>query len=312
MQDALQAADGLWAADGGHARVYSGHESFPCRYGWLPKLYEAVQADPALFSDDERAILALGVGRNMVKAIRFWGQVFGLLEVRRGNARNTEFARRLLDVEQGIDPYLEDMGSLWRLHWIVTTHAGLGAWVITFLELQDAQISRDRLIGLVRGRAAAGGRTVTGRTATTHVDMLLRTYDWTRFDAEAPGEDASGCPFQELRLIETSLVNGGTYVTVNRGAKPQLDTGAFAFALNNYWQGTAHRSRSLALRSLLLDRRSPGVVFRLDEPAMHVCLEKLCEATGLQLRSDGAGGLDLVDGSADGRDGLKELAWQRN
>ena len=123
---------GGWNPSGGHARVFSGHESFACRYGWLPKLYEAVQRDEELFTSDERAILTLGLGKNMVKAVRFWGQVFGLLQVQRGLASNTELARRLLDTDAGIDPYLEDPGSLWRLHWIVTAHAGLGAWVTTF------------------------------------------------------------------------------------------------------------------------------------------------------------------------------------
>ena len=199
-----------------------------------------------------------------------------MLQVRRGLARNTELARRLLDTDTGIDPYLEDPGSLWRLHWMVTAHAGLGAWVTTFLELQDAQITRDRLIDVVRSRAVAARGSVTQRTATTHVDILLRTYDWARFEAATPGEDASGCPFQELHLIETSAVNGQTVVSVKRGPKPLLDVRAFAFALNDYWQGTAPGSRSLSVRSLLVDRRSPGVVYRLDEGSLLACLEELC------------------------------------
>ena len=296
---------------GGHARVFSGHESFACRYGWLPKLYEAVQQDEELFTSDERAILTLGLGSNMVKAIRFWGQVFGLLQVQRGLARNTELARRLLDTGTGIDPYLEDPGSLWRLHWIVTAHSGLGAWVTTFLELQDAQITRDRLIDVVRSRAVAAKGTVTQRTATTHVDILLRTYDWARFDATTPGEDASGCPFQELHLIETSVVNGQTVVSVKRGPKPLLDVRAFAFALNDYWQGTAPGSQSLSVRSLLVDRRSPGVVYRLDEGSLLACLEELCGMCGMQIRRDGAGGMDVVsDGQV--KDRLEEVAWGEN
>ena len=302
---------GGWNPSGGHARVFSGHESFACRYGWLPKLYEAVQQDEELFTSDERAILALGLGNNMVKAIRFWGQVFGLLQVQRGLARNTELARRLLDIDTGLDPYLEDPGSLWRLHWIVTVHAGLGAWVTTFLELQDAQITRDRLIDVVRGRAVAARGSVTQRTATTHVDILLRTYDWARFEAATPGEDASGCPFQELHLIETSAVNGQTVVSVKRGPKPLLDVGAFAFALNDFWQGTAPGSRSLSLRSLLVDRRSPGVVYRLDEGALLACLEELCGISGMQMRSDGAGGMDVV-GDEQVKERLEEVAWRRN
>ena len=304
--------DDRWRPDGGHARVFSGHESFACRYGWLPKLYEAVEKDARLFSSDERAILALGLGKNMVKAIRFWGQVFGLLQVRRGRACNTEFARRLLDADNGIDPYLEDLGSLWRLHWVVTAHAGLGGWVTTFLELHDAQIPRDRLIDVVRGRAKAIRGSVTHRTATAHVDILLRTYDWARFDVATPGEDASGCPFQELRIIETSVVNGQTQVGVKRGGKLGLDVGAFAFALSDYWQGTASGSRSLSVRTLLLDRRSPGVVFRLDEGSLYACLDELCGACGFQMRSDGAGGMDLLDGGLVAQERLTEVAWPRH
>ena len=300
--------DSGWDPSGGHAHVFSGHESFACRYGWLPKLYEAVQQDEELFVNDECSIVALGLGKNMVKAIRFWGQVFGLLDLQRGMAKNTELARRLLDTEAGLDPYLEDPGSLWRLHWIVTAHARLGAWVSTFLELQDAQITRHRLIDVVRNRAMAARGSVTQRTATTHVDILLRTYDWARMDAAAPGEDASGCPFQELQLIETSAVHGHTQVSVKRGPKPQLDVGAFAFALNDYWQGTAPGSQSLSVRGLLVGRRSPGVVFRLDEGSLFACLEELCGVSNMQMRSDGVGGMDLV-GRGQAKERLEEVAW---
>lgn len=306
-----ESVNGEWNASGGRAHVFSGHESFACRYGWLPKLYEAVQQDEELFTTEERAILALGLGSNMVKAIRFWGQVFGLLRVQRGLARNTELARRLLDTDTGIDPYLEDPGSLWRLHWIVTAHAGLGAWVTTFLELQDAQITRDRLIDIVRNRAVAARGSATQRTATNHVDILLRTYDWARFEATTPGEDASGCPFQELHLIETTAVNGQALVSVKRGPKPLLDIGAFAFALNDYWQGTAPASQSLSVRSLLVDRRSPGVVYRLDEGSLLAYLEELCGMSGMQMRSDGAGGMDVV-GRGQVKERLEEVAWRGN
>ena len=152
---------------------------------------------------------------------------------------------------------------------------------------------------------------MTNRTATAHVDILLQTYDWSRFDAATPGEDATGCPFQELQLVETSTVNGQMHVSVKRGTKPQLDVGAFAFALNDYWQGTALGSRSISLRSLLIGQRSPGVVFRLDEGSLFACLEQLCEISGLEMRSDGAGGMDIV-GDSQVNKRLEEVAWLRN
>lgn len=298
-----------WDPDGARARLFSGHESFPCRYGWLPKLYETVEGDPEVFASDERAILALGLGRNMVKALKFWGDAFGLLRIEKGIASNTAFARRLLDPDTGLDPYLEDRGSLWRLHWRITAHAGLGAWVTAFLEIQDNEIARDRLVELMQRRALTARGPITAGTAGAHVDMLIRTYDWSRLSERAPGEDASGCPFQELHLMESSAANGTTMVRLPRGRKPDLDEGAFAFALYDYWTGTSPTSQSLSLRGLLLERRSPGQIFRLDESALHERLDAVATAPGMELREDGAGGIDLVARRLEDVAELERLAW---
>src|SRR5579875_2189747 len=48
---------------------FSGHETFPCRYAWLPKAYQAINRDAKLLLDDENAMVELGVGKNMVHAI---------------------------------------------------------------------------------------------------------------------------------------------------------------------------------------------------------------------------------------------------
>ena len=45
---------------------FSGHESFALRYAWLPKAYKGLKDDPRLFADDEKAMLELGLGKNMV------------------------------------------------------------------------------------------------------------------------------------------------------------------------------------------------------------------------------------------------------
>src|ERR1022692_3922954 len=57
---------------------FSGHETFPFRYSWLPKAVVELTANAELFSNDERAMVRLGVGKNMVKAIRFWVQAAGI------------------------------------------------------------------------------------------------------------------------------------------------------------------------------------------------------------------------------------------
>lgn len=289
-------------------RVFSGHESFACRYGWLPKLYDAAMDDPALFASDDDAMLRLGLGRNMVKSLRFWGDVFGLTKTRGGQVLVTAFARRLLDPTDGLDPYLETPGSLWRLHWRLTVHAGLGAWAVAFFETFDREITRERFVAAVRSRASQVRGTITSGTATNHVDVFLRTYAGSEYSDGAP-EETLGSPFQDLELLRTAASAGIPTVRFLRGPKRTLDTKALAFVLEDFWRCTAPGSATLSLRSLMLSHAAPGAVLLLDEPALHDNIEELCSRSrSLALRSDGSGGFDLTN-TSDPLHELRELAW---
>jgi len=57
---------------------FAGHETFCPRYGWLKKGFDGVR-DPDIF-DSPDAIEKPGVGKNMVRAIRFWGVAFKIIE----------------------------------------------------------------------------------------------------------------------------------------------------------------------------------------------------------------------------------------
>ncbi|MDE2824568.1 MAG: DUF4007 family protein [Chloroflexota bacterium] len=289
-------------------RIFSGHESFACRYGWLPKLHGALIADPALFSSDEGAIVQLGIGRNMIKSLRFWGEAFGLTRTCGRELHMTEFARRLLDPRDGLDPYLETPGALWRLHWRVAVHSGLGAWAVVFMETHDREITRERLVASVQARASRTRGSITSGTASNHVAVLLRTYAGGEY-SEGPLEEALGSPFQELELLRLARPAGVETVRLERGPKRTLDYRAFAFALRDFWRGTATNSATLSFSSLMLSHAAPGAVFLLDEPGLHERLDELCaRSRRLVLRGDGAGGFDLT--CADNPlDELERLAW---
>lgn len=65
--------------------VFSGHETFPLRYGWLKKVYDAVSAtedrpeNKTVFLGED-AIARFGVGKNMVASMRHWGSAAGILK----------------------------------------------------------------------------------------------------------------------------------------------------------------------------------------------------------------------------------------
>jgi hypothetical protein len=57
---------------------FSGHETFPCRYAWLSKAVKALEHRLKIFADEDDAMVELGVGKNMMRAIRFWVQAAGI------------------------------------------------------------------------------------------------------------------------------------------------------------------------------------------------------------------------------------------
>jgi len=109
---------------------FSGHETFHCRPFWLKKGHDFLQQQRS-FSDDS-AVAYLGVGKNMVTAIRFWMKAFGMAD----DNQLTDLAKKLL-ADKGWDPYLEDLGSLWLLHYhlVKERHASIAS--IVFTELRD-------------------------------------------------------------------------------------------------------------------------------------------------------------------------------
>ncbi len=108
--------------------TFSGHDTFHCRQFWLKKAFDYVQVGGNF--NDLNAPLDLGVGKNMVTAIRYWARCFGILD----GDTPTPFAIKLLG-KKGWDPYLEDHGSLWLLHHRLVTSGYASIYSILFNEL---------------------------------------------------------------------------------------------------------------------------------------------------------------------------------
>ncbi len=117
---------------------FSGHESFFCKPLWLKKAYDAMNEGVNFTSPN--AVASLGVGKNMVASIRFWFRAFGLST----NDIPTPFAVSLFDTEKGYDPYLEDEGTLWLLHYYLLTQEVASLYHLTFLDFQREKREFDR------------------------------------------------------------------------------------------------------------------------------------------------------------------------
>jgi hypothetical protein len=64
-----------------------GHDTFHLRQSWLRKVITAVEGDKAVFKQSPLDLGAtFGVGVNMVKAMRYWGETSNIIRSRAGNS----------------------------------------------------------------------------------------------------------------------------------------------------------------------------------------------------------------------------------
>ena len=76
-------------------RSFARHETFHPRYSWFRKAYAHVTDDGGIFSRPD-APVEIGVGKNMVRAIRFWGLAAKLI-----TEDPKHLGRRVSQSEQG-------------------------------------------------------------------------------------------------------------------------------------------------------------------------------------------------------------------
>lgn len=269
---------------------FSGHETFPVRYTWLPKAVQHLSKDKNLFTKDD-AMIRLGVGKNMVASIRYWAGAFGLVDRKRGVEEPTDLGNKLLG-SGGWDPYLEDPGTLWLLHWqLASRPEKTSTWFLVFSLWGRETFTRDELTAwlLEFVRPLKHVRATPG-SMKRDVEVFVRTYTPSSQRVGKFAEDSFDSPLVELGLMQE--VGRDAYRFV-RGPQPTLPDAILTYALLDFWRENAQRQQTLGFETLLHGRGSPGAVFRLTENALAERLEHLPASSGLHF-DDTAGMRQLL------------------
>ena len=284
--------------------AFSGHQTFPFRYAWLPKGVGAVREDPEAFLRPD-ALVRMGVGKNMVASIRFWCEALGLIAMRGRSGGLTPLGELLFGAvyrptarkraprraHMGADPYLEDPGTLWLLHWQLASRPHpASTWHLVFTRWGESVFTRDDLARwLLRCARASRTNRSSIQSIRRDVDVFLRTYLPARDDRRRPLEDSFDCPLAELGLIRRA--GPGRYA-FERGPRPSLPDAVLAFALADFWRHSAPDQETLALERILFDPGSPGAAFKLGDRDLVEVLERLPADGGM--RYDETAGQRLV------------------
>ena len=263
--------------------IFARHETFHIRFGWLKKGFDAASHDPDVFLRDD-ALVRLGVGKNMVRSIRYWCLAFKILEERatlRG-VYTTEFGRQLLD-DDGWDAFLENPASLWLLHWNLLKPACLAtAWHFFFNSFRPIEFSTDDVYAALSDYRNSFTTKIADSSLKKDLNCILRMYAEQEIKSTA-NEDSLDCPFTALGILQTA---GESHRFAFRiGAKPSLPSEIIVAACLEFaaWAGASQRT--IALSRLTFDQDSPGLVFKLTENAIATAIEDVSRSWSIiQLR----------------------------
>jgi len=254
----------------GYPPQLSGHETFPIRYGWLKKAFDAVQGTED--EEDNRqvftgpdAIARFGVGKNMVASMRHWATVTGIIEEDPARRHiSTTSLGRLIFSDEGLDPYMEHPATAWLLHWHLCGRDTKTTWFWTFHHYPSISFERDTLVqGIQKLAEEREWPRASVDTIRRDVSCFIRTYVVQAPSGGGGYEDGLESPLTELGLIKpTGRRDGFRFV---RGSKPSLGPGVFGYAVTDYWQQNFPSSNTLSFESLTHEPGSPGRAFLLEE-----------------------------------------------
>ncbi len=281
--------------------TFAAHQTFHPRFGWLKKGFDAAQSDPTAFNHED-ATVELGVGKNMVEAIRFWVLAMGVTARRRDLDRPrlsvcvpTCFGTSVLGSADGLDPYMEDPATLWILHWhALSAPSLLPVWWATFNDFNATEFSEGELTDFCIDEVAATTWShPKASSVRKDVDCLLRMYSKRAARGRQTLDDLLDSPFRQLGLIQP-VATGRDHFRFVRGDKVGLAPEAITYACLDFLAMTDPGARTVSVTRLTSDPGSPGRVFRLHEDAIASALEYTsAEASGLQIANP-AGATQLV------------------
>lgn len=282
---------------------FSGHETFACRYTWLPKALQAIQSNPCVFANEDHAMVELGVGKNMVRAIRFWVEASGMAKpAAKGGLEPTALGRQIF-ATKGLDPFIEDIQTLWLIHWNLATQIDdpLFAWEFLFSRWQEPEFTESIVLKAFAKEAESLSKKLSPVTLQQHLHVFLHTYVPTRGRKGDIAEDNLDCPLTELDMLTkvgereaSRQARREPVYAFRREDKPSLSSALFAYCLNDFWRKMFPNEQTLSVRTLVSGPRSPGQVFKIPEEDIYARLPDLAAATDGQLKYSESAALPQV------------------
>jgi hypothetical protein len=255
--------------------TFSGHETFHCRQFWLKKGFDLLFNNKKF---SENAVADLGVGRNMVSAVRHWMVAFDLFGLPLS-----------IFNDDGWDPYLEDEGTLWLLHYLIANNKiRATTYYLIFNNLKEdrPEFNETQFIKYVNSLGEYNQNTLK-----KDFSVFLRTYLGKKNERDL--EDSFSGVLSELGLIEEQLrsyydeegkLNKQVNYLIQRKERPEIPAELILYAILQ----DPEVGKSVNFDQLYKGEGRVGTIFALNRDGLLDKLEAItAEYNDIVLRSEG-------------------------
>lgn len=274
------------------AMKFRAHDTFFIRKGWLSKGMKYVRVKSDVFvAKDENPMDVLGIGANMVKALRYWLQAVGLT-VEPNSGKKIQSFTKLGNKVFDYDRYIEELGTLYLLQYKLASNKDEAtAWYYFFNVFNMTEFSRDDFVDSILRwiKMEEGESTVAIRSLNDDFSCIISTYlpRYKTNPSRIAPENNIDCPFGELGLIDILSKEKKTYrkaIPTANSINPWI---ALAVIVDQ-----ANGAKEVSLNELLTTPCNIGKVFNLDAITMLDVLYQIEKLNKIKINR--TAGLDVI------------------
>lgn len=262
--------------------VINKHGSFYLRRGWGTKIIQAVNEDEMIFTpaNEMQAIDSIGLGRVMIKALRYWADATGLTQeqkVQGGIKENKTDLYRLIDK---CDRYFQKPGSLLLLHRnLARNDQAATAWYWAFNEFEKQVFTKDEFVDGFHSYLAVNGMAIKKAAVDKEFNCFKNTYigEKKKFDIKTVADEDTYPMLAPLHLLS---INGDKKYEKNSLSKVDIPLLIliYAIAMDNPEESSS--CGQISIDKLLDDKKQVGKYFGIRYSKL---IEMLMDAENKQL-----------------------------
>lgn len=204
----------------------------------------------------------LGIGSNMVKSLRYWLQAVGLTSEPKSGVRGQTFTV-LADLIWKNDRYLEELGTLWLLHYYLASNKeNATSWYFFFNEFDLSEFKKEDFVTMLTNFTITEFGVKSALSSyEDDFTCLINTYvSRHKVNPEKVSPESNmECPFGELGLVD--LVNKKE--KIYRKTEPQKNM-LHSLIVLAVILDQADGNREIKIQDLLRKPCNVGKVFNLD------------------------------------------------